>query len=927
MRTLCKLMVFSGLAALFLSAGRCAAFDQYMVIDISAGYSGPYPVAHYATLPLAVTDNSCKTDKIVLKRVAPGTFMMGSATNEVGRLNNEDPHQVTLSQDYYLSVYAITEYQWNKVTGLGAEISKKPIRNVLYVAQIEDQFLAQLNLNTELGALLLDLPTEAQWEYACRAGTTTPYSFGSNPNNLQHYAWYQDYDNNLHEVGLRVPNDWGFYDMHGNVEEFCRDAYVARLGTNSVTDPFVSSGTGDHVTKGGAYSRPAAECRSAYRNSMVAGGNPLVGFRLSLTLPRLYDLTVVNGSGSGSYTNAHVQQIIADLPAVWSAFDKWVGGGSAVDDVYAPTTTVTLAGADLTLTATYKTVAYSITVSNGTAAVYNATNGQSVAIYANPPAATNIFYRWEGDVATVANISLPTTTVTIAGASVSLAATYRHAPYWLSVTNGAEVATSRHFAGEVVSIQAPAPAAHHTFLWVGDTATLANRQAWETTLVMPARDVGLRATYPDKLYTLSVTDGSGSGSYTHGTRVAVSAGAAPSTLHLFDAWGGDVAGLDSADVTSTFYTIAGSDAAISPRYKPVAATEGKYLVVKLLSDGTASDFIYMDAPPSGGWDTSHKSSHMAFKRVMHGVFEMGRDDSGAVQYEDIHTVTLTESFYIGVYEVTQRQWQHVTGTNPSGYTGAGRDYHPVENITYEQIRGALKGNQWPATANVDTNSFVGKLRLKLSSDGFDLPTEAQWEYACRAGTTGSWYSPDLLNIAVYGVNSSNRTWAVGSKIPNSWGLYDMHGNVQEWCLDWFTGTGLGTAPQTDPPGAAAPDQTYKRAVRGGHYDNIMNPAYIKSGVRAGQLKTTISQHTGFRMIKAAGVPRQLTVIDSKVNSGGIFYYRAQVAISAVDKPGLAFDHWSVTPATLYPGARFNAQARDTIITMPNQAITIKAEYR
>jgi formylglycine-generating enzyme required for sulfatase activity len=912
----------------------CVAADEYLVVDVSAGYGQTYPVTYYDTLPLPVTDNSYKTDKIVLKKISAGTFVMGSPTNEVGRSINEDLHQVTLTQDYYVGVYEITEYQWSKVTSLPGS-TKYPVKNVHYVNQLQNQFLSQINSGSDLGAMSIDLPTEAQWEYACRAGTSTPYSFGSDVNQLQNYAWYFGYDGSVHEVGLKNPNPWGLYDMHGNAAEFCRDAYVAVLGTGSVTDPEFPGTTSFKVTKSGGYSRPASECRSAYRNSVGTGGGTLVGFRICVTLPPpppTYNLMVNNGSGDGSYTNAHIQTIIADSAPAWHEFERWTGDTNTVADVNAPMTTVTIAGAALTVTATYKALTYTISVSKGTSSVNSATNAQVVTIYADPPAATNVFYGWDGDIATVADIAAPTTTVTVAGADLNLTALYRNT-YWLSVTNGAAVVTGRHYEGAVVSIQADAPDAIHDFLWQGDTATVADINSWNTTLVMPASDIGIYATYPDKRFLLVVESGSGGGSYTNGTQVNVAAGSNPTELHLFDGWAGDVAGLASVTNPSTVFTIAGTNAFIAARFKPVAATRGEYLVVDMLHSSSAYKLTYMDALPAGGWNSTHKDRYMAFKRIMPGVFQMGADDSGAVPNENIHTVTLTEAFYIGVFEVTQGQWENVMGTYPSNYSSSDRDLHPVENISFDLIRGNPEGREWPATADVNADSFVGRMRVMGSSDGFDLPTEAQWEYACRAGTTGGWATNGaaLPHIAVYSYNSGSNTWSVGSKNSNGWGLYDMHGNVFEFCLDWFTGSGLGIAPVTDPVGAPAPltsgpvNNQYNRIIRGGYYDAA--GTYMKSGFRAGYITYGSLGRFGFRMSKRIGVPRVLTVVDGKVNSGGHYFYRAQIAISAVDKTGEEFDCWSVEPATVFPGSRFDSKNRDTVITMPNHSITVRANYK
>jgi formylglycine-generating enzyme required for sulfatase activity len=139
---------------------------------------------------------------------------------------------------------------------------------------------------------------------------------------------------------------------------------------------------------------------------------------------------------------------------------------------------------------------------------------------------------------------------------------------------------------------------------------------------------------------------------------------------------------------------------------------------------------------------------------------------------------------MGKYEVTQEQWKAIMGTDPSFRKGA---TNPVEYVSWN-----------------DCQAFIGKLNEKLGKDGvkFSLPTEAQWEYACRAGSTTKYSFDDaeanLEDYAWFSDNSGDRTQPVGQKEPNAWGLYDMHGNVFEWCADWYRRYAPGD--QTDPVG-------------------------------------------------------------------------------------------------------------------------------
>ena len=249
-----------------------------------------------------------------------------------------------------------------------------------------------------------------------------------------------------------------------------------------------------------------------------------------------------------------------------------------------------------------------------------------------------------------------------------------------------------------------------------------------------------------------------------------------------------------------------------------------------------------------------------------GTFLMGSPLSEIGRFEDEpqHQVMLTKGFWLGKFEVTQAQWTSVMGANPSHFKG---DKRPVECVSYNDIRGSSIGSQWPSWNAVDADSFLGKLRARTGVD-FDLPTEAQWEYACRAGTTTDYnngtnyggnynYDPNLNLLGRYWYNRSdgrdysNGHTTVGSYQPNAWGLYDMLGNVCEWCLDWKGGSLSGN----DPVGSSSGSY---RVQRGGSWCDSDASGCTSSYQYSGP-PSSRSRGTGFRLVGA--LPTQWTPQD------------------------------------------------------------------
>ncbi|MBF0174643.1 MAG: formylglycine-generating enzyme family protein [Magnetococcales bacterium] len=215
--------------------------------------------------------------------------------------------------------------------------------------------------------------------------------------------------------------------------------------------------------------------------------------------------------------------------------------------------------------------------------------------------------------------------------------------------------------------------------------------------------------------------------------------------------------------------------------------------------------------------------NMEFVLISSGTFMMG--EPGGDDDTALHEVILSTPFCIGKYEVTQTQWQAVMGNNPSIFKGSNR---PVENVSWN-----------------DVHEFIKRLNI-MGTDTYRLPTEAEWEYAARAGTTGHFYwgRGELTgDYAWYDRNSRNETQPVGQKLPNPWGLYDMAGNVWEWCQDWYDKRyGDGTS-RKDPMG---PVSGVARVYRGGSW--IGDPMFIRHANRSRLAPDRSNGDVGFRLV-------------------------------------------------------------------------------
>jgi len=227
---------------------------------------------------------------------------------------------------------------------------------------------------------------------------------------------------------------------------------------------------------------------------------------------------------------------------------------------------------------------------------------------------------------------------------------------------------------------------------------------------------------------------------------------------------------------------------------------------------------------------------MKFVWIPPGSFMMGSPKEEKLRHEEEtqHKVTLTKGFYMGVDTVTQEQWQQVMGNNPSHFKG--EKNLPVDAISWN-----------------DCQQFIKKLREKDKDEkAYRLPTEAEWEYACRAGTTtpfhfGETISTEQANYfgeGVYGNGKKGvnrqKTTPVGTFPANAWGLHDMHGNLRQWCQDWY-----GGYPNNDVTDPQGPEKGQFRVLRGGCWLN--NPQFCRSAHRVGHVPGNRGSDYGLRL--------------------------------------------------------------------------------
>jgi len=311
--------------------------------------------------------------------------------------------------------------------------------------------------------------------------------------------------------------------------------------------------------------------------------------------------------------------------------------------------------------------------------------------------------------------------------------------------------------------------------------------------------------------------------------------------------------------------------------RPANPTKSSYTFGNWYQDTGLTTLYYFNTPVTANitlyarWISSTEITEMTGKDMVWiagGSFTMGSPVSEPNRQnndETQHSVTLN-GFYMGKYEVTQEKYQAVMGSNPSNFSsspqaGETQGKRPVEKVSWYDalvfcnklsvneglspaysISGSTDPTVWgtvPTSSNSDWNAVV----IVSGSTGYRLPTEAQWEYACRAETTTAFNTGDTIsnNTGWYDNNSGSKTHEVGKKPANAWGLYDMHGNVYEWCWDWYNSSYYSSS---NPLGASS--GTY-RVERGGSWYNSAES--LRSAYRLSYNPYFRSDKLGFRLVR------------------------------------------------------------------------------
>jgi formylglycine-generating enzyme required for sulfatase activity len=707
------------------------------------------------------------------------------------------------------------------------------------------------------------LPTEAEWEYACRAGTTTRYHSGDDPETLAQVDNVADgtakarfpgwtYTIKASDgfvftapVGKFRPNAWGLYDMHGNVYQWCMDWYGPEYyAASPVDDPAGPSSGGGRVRRGGSWSNGPYVTRSASREASGPDRrNYISGFRLVLAsdqpgAPAREEPKVVTREEPQSQP----QELAVDL-----------GGGVKLELVLIPAGEFLMGSPD----APNAFPSASVALPDKNGAYINEKPQHRVRI-------TKAFYmgkypvtqeQWEAlMISNPSEFKGPKNPVEKVG--------WDHCQAFVDRLNAKTGGQGGTF---VLPTEAQweyaCRAGSTTRYYFGDDESQVVEYAWcEKNSDKRTHPVGEKKPNAWGLYDMDgnvwqwCADAWDPGFYAHSpTDDPTGPTTGGARVIRGGSWFNPALICRTADRSYGNIRFPAHD--LGFRIARVASTGQGPSTTVAAAAGPAALAVKEITQDIGG------GVKLEMIAIPAGEFQMGSPDSDKDASGDEkpqRRIRITKPFYLGKYLVTQEQWKAVMGDNPSNFQYPGPKA-PVERVSWDRCQ-----------------EFLAKLNAKTGVQGgkYALPTEAQWEYACRAGSGSRFYFGDdegpLGDYAWYGKNSSRETHPVGQKKPNAWGLYDMYGNVWEWCQDWYDERYYVVAPADDPAGPSSGSERVHRggswaypakgcrSASRGNFAPYASREYI--GLRLARIPTEASFEAA-ALLALQSVPHQTTAVD------------------------------------------------------------------
>ena len=749
----------------------------------------------------------------------PGSFLMGSPVTEDDRLLGvEDQHSVVLTKGFWMSKYEVTNLMWQEVMkddSVGMMDGESEPKSGVSWKDCAD-FVARLNNRLQDQGVSVRLPTEAEWEYACRAGTTSIFSFGDVLDGTQSCC-NGDVPYGTSKKGKtwsrgpavvghfsQYANKWGLNDMHGSLFEWCADWYEPYSRENRTDPKGPLSGVG-RVVRGGCWGSAARECRSAFRMGCESGTrNDRIGFRLCASCTE--DAAATKGHGPvASHIPVRAVKpeelkpgtrnriVIADgveMELLWCQPGSFLMGSAVTEDERI------LGVEDLhavTLTEGFWMSKYEVTKQ-----IWQQVMNDSFLGVLNGELEPKSEVSWHDCTNFVAQLNRR-----LRGVSVRLP-TEAEWEYACRAGTKTRFAFGDMLNGDQACCDGNRPygTSEDGETWkmgppkVGRFSRFANGWGFND---MHGSLFEWCADWYEPHARVDQTDPTGPSS---GDRKVIRGGCWRSPARQCRSAFRAPCDPNARNATVGFRICSPGNppkpAVAGPAAKPaVKSASVKPLDMTKLKPGTCNRIaLNIDMEPEFLWCPP-------------GSFLMGSpetEDELNRAGEDRHEVVFTKGFWMAKYEVTKSLWQEVMRDDSYGMLDGERE--PKSGVAWD-----------------DCTNFLARLNRRLQGVRARLPTEAEWEYACRAGTKTAFSFGDILNgdqaccngNDPYGTSKTGETWKMGpakvgnySKFANKWGINDMHGNLFEWCADWFSA--YPKTKQLDPTGPASGEA---KIVRGG----------------------------------------------------------------------------------------------------------------